>query len=79
MNFQRLRFRRFNLQTGSVSEGEFTGHHHHVLGEPDFHPARTVLRVAQDAIARWNRQQPKNWRYELIAPVQSEAAQLPRQ
>ena len=53
------------LPTNSVSECKWTGHQHYMLGDPDGYPARAVLKVCDELVAKWNRQQPETWLYWL--------------
>lgn len=49
----------------SVSETQWTGHQHWMLCDPGAYPVRSLQRVCEDLVAKWNRQQPQTWRYWL--------------
>lgn len=59
------RLMRKHLPTGSVTEAEWTAHHHWMLGDPQGYPSRALQKVCDGLVAKWNMQQPDTWQYWL--------------
>ena len=61
----KLYYHRTHLPTRNVWIAPFGGSHHTVFSDPKGFGERTLLKAAEDTVARWNRQQPSTWRYRV--------------
>ena len=59
-----------HVPSGRTYPGQFNASHHHVFADPDGYGLRTRRTVAEGLIAKWNRQQPDTWYYELVKEAQ---------
>ena len=59
-------FVRKHLPSNSVFISAFMGKHHHVFDDPKDYTLRQIDWVADDLIAKWNKQQPDTWLYERM-------------
>lgn len=66
-----------HLPTRNVWIAPFARSHHTVFSDPKGYGERTLLKAAEDTIARWNRQQPKTWLYRMA--TEKEVAEHIRQ
>lgn len=62
-----IKFKRINLETGSVTIDEFNPSHGHQFTQEWSNPQdyRHQMAAAYKCIEKWNSQQPKTWKYEL--------------
>lgn len=63
------RLKRKNVQSGVVSDAEWQASQHWMLCDPDGYPARSLQKVCEDLVAKWNRQQPEHWHYWLESAI----------
>lgn len=54
-----------HLPSGRIYESKWTAAQHHCFCFPDSHSARTLQKVCDELVAKWNRQQPETWQYWL--------------
>ena len=54
-----------HVPSGRTYDCKWTGHQHGMLSDPEFYAARTIQKVCDDLVARWNREQPAIWHYTL--------------
>ena len=59
-----------HVPSGRTYPGQFNASHHHVFADPDGYGLRMLRTVAEGLIAKWNRQQPDTWHYELVKETQ---------
>ena len=65
-----MRYIGTHVPSGRTYPGQFNASHHHVFADPDGYGLRTRRTVAEGLIAKWNRQQPDTWYYELVKEAQ---------
>lgn len=66
MNTPKFYFVRKHLPSNNVFVSAFMGKHHYVFDDPKGYPLRQLDSVADELIAKWNRQNPDTWQYERM-------------
>lgn len=61
----KIKFIRTNLETGNEYVGEFNATHDFRFSDNVKVSTNTKLLLAENLIALWNFQQPKNWKYRI--------------
>ena len=58
-------YTRTHIPTGATYQGTFNATQNVVFADVAGYPPRTVERIKNELITRWNRQQPTTWAYAL--------------